>query len=373
MPEGVALSKEAALFPKEVGQELYWPMAALYALNMYFQSFGAVSIVKINGPWFHLRERGTFGGIFGILISLGIYFAFDWPPLLLNAFGPAWVFYTPALVLGVFFVLNFFIVRDTPVEAGYPEIEAPPAPAHEEAVKIPQQDSSQNPSPHRTPGKAQGELAEPSVFTVAKRMLSNPIILTIALIEFCSGFLRNAILQYYRPFIKDINLINSDFVYQNWGMMNCIAGILGGMFAGVISDKIFQSRRGPVSSVLYGIMIVGSALMFATLSSVLIGWVVLAMMLSVIGVHGMLSGTASVDFGGRKSTGLAVGIIDGFVYLGIGLNSALYASILPKKPEAALASNWWIWPATMLPFALIGFFLALRVWNAKPASKAAAH
>ena len=52
--------------------------AALYAVNMYFQSFGAVSIVKVNSAWFHLRERGTFGGIFGILISLGLYFAFDW-------------------------------------------------------------------------------------------------------------------------------------------------------------------------------------------------------------------------------------------------------------------------------------------------------
>ena len=45
--------------------------------NMYFQSFGAVSIVKVNAAWFHLRERGTFGGIFGILISLGLYFAYD--------------------------------------------------------------------------------------------------------------------------------------------------------------------------------------------------------------------------------------------------------------------------------------------------------
>ena len=52
-------------------------MAALYGANMYFQSFGAVAIVKCNAPWFHLRERGVFGAIFGILISLGIFFAFD--------------------------------------------------------------------------------------------------------------------------------------------------------------------------------------------------------------------------------------------------------------------------------------------------------
>lgn len=42
------------------------------------QSFGAVAIVKINAPWFDIRERGTFGAIFGILISIGLWLAFDW-------------------------------------------------------------------------------------------------------------------------------------------------------------------------------------------------------------------------------------------------------------------------------------------------------
>ncbi|MEC7946919.1 MAG: MFS transporter, partial [Myxococcota bacterium] len=39
--------------------------SALYGANMYFQSFGAVAIVKVNAPWFHIKERGVFGAIFG--------------------------------------------------------------------------------------------------------------------------------------------------------------------------------------------------------------------------------------------------------------------------------------------------------------------
>src|SRR6476619_8462853 len=49
-----------------------------YALNMYFQSYGAVSIIKVKAHWFHVRERGVFGAIFGTLISFGVDFAFDW-------------------------------------------------------------------------------------------------------------------------------------------------------------------------------------------------------------------------------------------------------------------------------------------------------
>lgn len=43
----------------------------IYALNMYFQSYGAVSIIKVKAYWFHVRERGVFGAIFGTLISAG--------------------------------------------------------------------------------------------------------------------------------------------------------------------------------------------------------------------------------------------------------------------------------------------------------------
>ncbi len=52
--------------------------SVIYALNMYFQSYGAVSIIKVKAHWFHVRERGVFGAIFGTLISFGVYFAFDW-------------------------------------------------------------------------------------------------------------------------------------------------------------------------------------------------------------------------------------------------------------------------------------------------------
>ena len=92
--------------------------SALYGVNMYFQSFGAVAIVKCNAPWFHVRERGVFGAIFGILISLGIFFAFDVGYKILNAWGHVEVFIVPAVLLAVFWVIDFIIVKNTPGEPG---------------------------------------------------------------------------------------------------------------------------------------------------------------------------------------------------------------------------------------------------------------
>lgn len=316
----------------------------LYGLNMYFQSFGAVSIVKVNAAWFHVRERGTFGGIFGILISLGVYFAYDWGALIVANAPVYMVFMVPAAILVLFAIADYFMVFDNPSETGHKDFDVADASSGDT-------------------GPALGVLA------VAKKMFTNPIIMTIAAIEFCSGYLRNAIMQWYIIFSKQTGIMGT-FVPKNWGLLLCVAGILGGVFAGTISDKIFHSRRGPVSAVLYGIMLIGAIINVWMLNSPMLGWLVVFMSMAIIGVHGMLSGTASMDFGGKKNVGVAVGLIDGFVYLGTAVQSLLYAKILPTGDAAKDPSNWANWPIAMLPMAAIGFFLALRVWNARAQPRA---
>ncbi len=325
--------------------------SVLYGANMYFQSFGAVAIVKVNASWFHVRERGVFGAIFGILISLGIYFAFDWSYSILNSLGLVWVFYFPVLALTLFWVLDVFFVRNAPSDAGLADFDTADA----------------------SSGDGEESLGAVAVF---KLMLRNPIIMTIAGVEFCSGFLRQAIMQWYRTYAKQTDGVlglKSTFVYENWGLLLCCAGIMGGVVAGVISDHVFGSRRGPVAAILYSVMLIGSIALVFVYKTPYVGLLVIVMSMAVIGVHGMLSGTASMDFGGRKNVGIAVGIIDGFVYLGTAVMSFTYAIVLPKEElgeggeligAAADPSNWSAWPIAMIPPSLLGLLLARRVWNA---------
>jgi OPA family glycerol-3-phosphate transporter-like MFS transporter len=150
-----------------------------------------------------------------------------------------------------------------------------------------------------------------------------------------------------------------------------VFGIVGGMFAGVISDRVFGSRRGPVVSVLYMGLSAGAIAMVFTIGYWWVGWVLVLMSLNYVGVHGMLSGTASADFGGKKNAGVAVGIIDGFVYAGTGVQTLLVSFIIPTGAAEKTAMNWQSWPIAMVPVAVIGLLLCTRVWNAKPQPKAA--
>ncbi|MFT5829639.1 MAG: OPA family glycerol-3-phosphate transporter-like MFS transporter, partial [Bacteroidia bacterium] len=77
----------------------------------------------------------------------------------------------------------------------------------------------------------------------------------------------------------------------------------------------------------------------------------------------------------------AVGIIDGFVYLGTGLMALTYSIILPKVEKDAVTGalidqtgdpeKWLAWPVAMLPIAALGLFLAIRLWNASAQRKTA--
>lgn len=341
----------------------------LYAVNMYFQSFGAVAVVKINSHWFNIKERGVLGGIFGTLISLGLFYAFNWGDLiveatkakpdasigliegalrsLLNVNGNIdqiwYVFFIPAFILVIFFFIILFFIKDSPEEAGFSNFELG--------------DASESDHKDDLEGLA-----------LIKKLIANPIILTIACIEFCSGVLRQSVMHWYKIFVEDFGSLPGNveafqpaqFFCDNWGLLLCFAGILGGMFAGFISDKLFGSRRGPSAVFLYAVMLISAAVMAFTLkgNQFLVGCIVVLMSLCVIGVHGMLSGTATMDFGGKKAAATTTGLVDGFVYLGTGFQAFALGRLT--------TIDWGWWPVFMIPFACIGLYFSLKIWKAFP-------
>ncbi len=334
----------------------------LYSINMYFQSYGAVSIIKVKSYWFHVRERGTFGAIFGTLISFGVYFAFDWGQAIVEAtkvtttatlgtiqhwirailvpadtiMDATWlVFFIPAGLMVVWAIIDQIALKDSPDQAGFDEFD-----------------------PHDA---SSGELEQSyTTMQMLKKILSNRLLITIALVEFTSGVIRNGILQWYLVFGKEMKQPGSAFFMDNWGLLLCVSGIIGGFLAGSISDGIFHSRRGPPAAILNAVMLVLLVVMSAFLfsSPTIVGVTVVLISTAVIGVHSLLSGTASADFGGRKATATASGIIDGFVYLGSGVQSLAIGYIS--------GWNWQFWPVFLIPFTIVGFVLSVRFWKNLP-------
>jgi OPA family glycerol-3-phosphate transporter-like MFS transporter len=364
-------------------------MTILYSLNMYFQSLGAMSIVAVNLPWFHTRGRGFFSTIFGFLIALGTYFAFDWGYAIVDATRKVidvdklsftasvfrfilgtgghsvneswWLFLFPAL-FGLFWLIPIAIMlRNSPRDAGFEEFET----GVQNISEIPL-----------------------TMFQMLRGVLLNPrhrVVLIICMIEFCSGAIRNGSIQTYPKFASHIGFKEDFFLSNHWGLTMLIAGLIGANATGWISDKFFQSRRGPMAMILYFFMILGASVIAYSIGqnaqhngSLMTGIGLFVILTSVIGVHGILSGTASAEFAGPKNVAKAVGIIDGAVYLGTSLQSFIMGLYIPVfQPGASLhkitdPNEWLAWPVILIPFTILGAILGITIYRAYP-NKSRAH
>jgi OPA family glycerol-3-phosphate transporter-like MFS transporter len=346
---------------------LFWPFVVIYALNMYFQSYGAVSIIKVKANWFHVRERGVFGAIFGTLISFGVYFAFDWGQAIadmakagssgelgwmhaavLRVFAApgtttdaTWaVFFVPALILIGWAVLDAWLIKETPEDAGFPYMDTHDASSghmHEEYTTL----------------------------DLLKKVFCSPLMLMLGGVELTAGVLRNGIMQWYTVFAKQVPQPGAESIIGNWGLLLCLFGIVGGFAGGLISDKFFQSRRGPPAAIFCAFMLIMAGVMAMNLLSLpfLVGVSALLIVAAVTGVHSLMSGTAAADFGGRKATATCSGLIDGCVYLGSSVQSVCVGFL---TGESWSGHSWKWWPLFLMPFALAGGIIAWRIWNELP-------
>lgn len=125
-------------------------------------------------------------------------------------------------------------------------------------------------------------------------------------------------MQWYTIFGHEVKQIGAEGIVANWGLLLCVFGIIGGFAGGLISDKVFHSRRGPPVVIFSGLMALLAGVMALNIFArpLVVGVAALVIVAAVTGVHSLMSGTAAADFGGRKATATCSGIIDGFVYLG---------------------------------------------------------
>src|SRR5262245_57716958 len=94
-------------------------LATIWTLNMYFQSYSALSLIKVNSGWFHVAERGVFSAVFGSMIQSGRAAVF-WLMTLgaVVALPWQWKFFLPAIAVAVMTFITWRVVRDTPKDAG---------------------------------------------------------------------------------------------------------------------------------------------------------------------------------------------------------------------------------------------------------------
>jgi OPA family glycerol-3-phosphate transporter-like MFS transporter len=322
-------------------------LVVVWGINGYFQSFGALSIVKVNAQWFHVLERGTFSGVFGVLIRLGLILGNFGTPLIL-AFAPwQWVFWVPAALVALFFVLTRLLVENTPAEAGFAEFDT---------------------------GDATGDDGERvTIGYVFRRVFASATTWTVALASMMIGVVRVSIVDdWFGKYFVNVHHADAKHLARFAPFMiaaigTALSGIAGGFTLGVASDRLYGGRRAPV--IAYAFLGMAGVLALFGLSDVArLGpyastafLVVLAFFVN--GAHGLIGGAASMDFGGKKAAASAAGLFDGMQYLAGALVALSVGWVLDHF-------GWGAWQWAPIPFALVGAGAMARLWNVRPSVRA---
>jgi MFS transporter, OPA family, glycerol-3-phosphate transporter len=308
--------------------------ASIWGLCSYFQSYSALALIKVNAGWFHVTERGVFSAIFGAMIQMGRLAIFAIAPILVTYLPWQWVFFVPAMLVSVMAVLTFRFVHNGPEDVNLPALDV--------------QDASS------------GDTERVSLSYVARKVFTNPVALMIALAEFCTGVVRHGFEQWFPRYMQEAQgLALNSSVFQKGALAVVAAGVVGAFAAGYLSDLFFKHRRPPVAFLGYALQVVCLCVIWkSTNLNLIIGAFVLNSFAISI-VHSMLSGTASMDFGGKRAAATAAGLFDGMQYVGGSFVGIGMGWLLEK-------AGWTAWGPSMVGFAAVGGIIMLFLWNARP-------
>jgi OPA family glycerol-3-phosphate transporter-like MFS transporter len=325
----------------------------IWLVNGYFQAFGAPGMVKMNAAWFHANERGTFSGIFGIMIQMGQISINGLAPYILGGFAifgwgvekGEWrlLFIIPPIFTAIAATFMLLVVRPTPDDAGFPGVVS---------------DDIDNSSGATVP------LAE-----AFKTIFTHPLVWFYAVAYACTGAVRTSSDQLATLYFEDsLGLdLNEKPKAVLWTMtLMPVMAIIGSIAAGYISDRAFKGRRAPVAAVLYFIegivitcaaIVVHKGLVDSTSSGIFIGCLFLVLIsLTVNSTHSLVGAAAPMDIGGKKMAGFACGVIDSFQYYG-GALSLFVTGYVMSRTQAT--HGWLYWFVIMAGFGFMGGFTML--------------
>ena len=305
--------------------------------NAWFQAMGWPPCARMLSHWYSPKEAGTMWGIWNSSHQVGGALILVLSGYLIQHHGWRSAFFVPAAIalLAAVFLLNR--LRDTPQSLGLPPIEE-----------------------YRKEGSAPDEGGEREPFRKIFRehILTNKLIWYICFANFFVYIVRIGVLDWAPTFLveaKGSSLGGAGFQVAGFE----IAGIFGAICAGMISDRVFKGRRGPVNVVFMGVL---------TLFLVYFWWVppghaVLdALALVAVGflVYGpqMLVGVSAADFVSKKAVATATGLTGTFGYLGSSVCGVGVGVIVDR----------WGWDGGFVFFigsAVIGMSLFMLTWNAR--------
>jgi sugar phosphate permease len=306
--------------------------------NRLFQSQGWAGLVRVSSRWF---SYSTYGSVMAV-VSLSFLFGdagCRWMMSRLMANGVGWrgVFFFASGALAVLMIVNLLLLREAPEERGLPAPEVNPRNVYagkESAEK-----------------EAGGDDERVNIGAILRPLLTSFPFWMVCVLAFGTTMLRETFNLWTPTYFVQFVRLSSSMAASRSALFPLCGGI-SVLLGGFLSDKLGPNGRNvlvvagmtgcTVCLVLMGRIPEHAATWIPTILVAIAGFMLL-------GPYSYLAGAMSLDFGGRRGSATAAGIIDGFGYLAGWLSGDTVARI-----EVAFG-----WSRAFLCLAGVSLFTAL--------------
>lgn len=266
--------------------------------NRLFQSAGWSGLVKVSSRWFPYSIYGS------VMAVLSLSFLFGdalcrWIMSQLMAAGLGWhaVFLFAAGCLAVIFIANLVFLRETPEERGLPSPPANPLNVYA--------------------GEGEVENAHPGFMAILRPLASSFPFWLVCFLSLGTTLLRETFNLWIPTYFVQAVGLNPSQAAARSALFPLFGGIAV-LIAGVLSDRLGLNGRNLV--IVYGMAACSVCLLFlGSISPRASEWLAVSLVTLVgfllLGPYSYLAGAMSLDFGGKRGSATAAGIIDGVGYL----------------------------------------------------------
>jgi OPA family sugar phosphate sensor protein UhpC-like MFS transporter len=318
---------------------------ALWALNGWFQGFGAPSGVVALTNWFSNRERGRYYGVWSTAHSMGEGLTYYFVALFVVWFGWRAGFWVPGLICLLVGVGIYVLMQDRPPTLGLPTI-----------------------ADWKKDHLARESAPQASVLAIQFSILKIPAIWVLALSSATMYVTRYAIASWGILYLQE----DRGYPLAQASLFlaaNTIAGIGGCLLFGYLSDKLWQARRPPANFVFALVELAGLALIFFGPRND--AMLLLAFVLFGVGLNGLitsLGGLFAVDIAPKKVAGAAMGLVGVFSYIGAAVQENISGALIESGMQMVdgvrtydFGPAIWFWIGS----SVVSMLLAATLWRVR--------
>jgi OPA family sugar phosphate sensor protein UhpC-like MFS transporter len=317
----------------------------LWGLNGWFQSLGAPGGVVAMTAWFSNRERGRYYGIWSTAHSIGEGLTFLVVGSIVAWLGWHWGFWIPGIVGLATAAMVYVLVQDRPRTLGLPTV-----------------------AEWRNDHYAVPAAQDQSVFATQLSILKIPAIWVLALASATIYVTRYAINSWGVLYLQEARGYSLPMA-GTLLMISTIAGMVGAVAYGFISDTMFKARRPPANLLFAILEHTGLLLVFygPPTTTVLIAGLVL-FGLGLTGLVTALGGLFAVDICPKRVAGAAMGLIGIFSYIGAAVQENVSGHLIESGMTVVdgvrtydFSAVIWFW----LGASFVSMLLAASLWRVR--------